>query len=103
VKRNRLRLAFAVVALSIVGGIALTASDGQAGIPRCDFGAAHRYADSLGVPYRAVHHLSKSLGDRSEPILGNATAGTYLPNGGKRSFAALCLDACRFSSFVLRS
>ncbi len=38
-KKNSWKLAFAVVALSVVGGFALTASDEQAGIQRCDFGS----------------------------------------------------------------
>jgi endonuclease YncB( thermonuclease family) len=42
-KRNRLTLAFAVVALSIISGITLNASDGQAGIQRCDFGSGRDF------------------------------------------------------------
>jgi hypothetical protein len=44
----------------------------------------------LGFPYRAVRHLSKSSGDRSEPILADAAAITHLPEGREGDFRCGC-------------
>jgi hypothetical protein len=48
----------------------------------------------LGVPYRAVRHLSKSSGDSSGPFWPVLQQAHFDMKGGEPKFAALCIEVC---------